>query len=135
MPGFRPGKAPYHMIVRHLGEGRILEEAIESLIDELYPQVLDESGVKPYGPGKLENLKLEDAPPTAQFLIPLAPEVSLGEYQSIRMSVDTEEVTEEKVDEAIKSMREMYAEVSVEERPAKELELSQYRLIRKIYRL
>jgi trigger factor len=123
IPGFRPGKAPYHMIVRHLGEGRILEEAVESLIDELYPQVLEESGVKPYGPGKLENIKLEDEPPTAQFLVPLAPEVILGDYQSIRLPFELQEVADDQVETAIKRMRDMYAEVTVVDRPAQEADL------------
>ena len=123
IPGFRPGKAPYHMIVRHLGEGRILEEAVEGLIDEIYPKVLDESGVKPYGPGKLETIKLEDEVPTAQFLIPLAPEVTLGDFQSIRLPFEMPEITEEKVEKAVQGMREMYAEVEVVDRPAEETDL------------
>ena len=124
IPGFRPGKAPFHMIVRHLGEGRILEEAVEGMIDEIYPTVLNESGVKPYGPGKLENLKLEDTDtPTAQFLVSLAPEVELGDFQSIRLPFEMPEVTEEKVERTIQAMREMYAEVELVERPAEETDL------------
>lgn len=123
IPGFRPGKAPYHMIVRHLGEGRILEEAVESLIDEIYPKVLDESGVKPYGPGKLEALAIEEEPPTAQFLIPLAPEVTLGDFQTIRLPFEMPEVTDETVEKAVQEMREMYAEVEVVDRPAEETDL------------
>ncbi|NUM47964.1 MAG: trigger factor [Anaerolineales bacterium] len=123
IPGFRPGKAPYPMVIRHIGEGRILEEAIEGLIDEIYPKMLDESGVKPYGPGKLESLKLEDTPPTAIFIVPLAPEVHLGDFQSVRLPYDKPELKDEDVTKAIEGMREMYAEVTVVERPAEESDL------------
>ncbi len=123
IPGFRPGKAPYHMILRHLGEGPILEEAVEKLIDEIYPKVLDESGVKPYGPGKLESLKLEEATPTAQFIIPLAPEVTLGDYQSVRLAYELPQITDENLTKAIEGMRDMYAEVSKVDRPAEESDL------------
>ncbi|MCB9136137.1 MAG: trigger factor [Anaerolineales bacterium] len=123
IPGFRPGKAPYHMVLRHIGEGRILEEAIEGLIDEIYPKVLDESGVQPYGPGKLENLSLEATPPTAQFSIPLAPVVTLGDYKSLRFPYERPEVTDDNVAKAIEGMREMYAEVTLVDRPAEESDL------------
>ena len=123
IPGFRPGKAPYHMVVRHLGEGRILEEAVENLIDEIYPKVLDESGVKPYGPGKLEDLKLEEETPTAQFIVPLAPEVTLGDFQNIRLPYEPPEVTDESVEKAIENIRGMYAQVDKVDRSAEESDL------------
>lgn len=132
IPGFRPGKAPYPVILRHLGEGRILEEAIENLINELYPKMLDESGVKPYGPGKVENLSLEAQPPTVQFSVPLVPEVKLGDYQNIRLPYEKTEVTDETVHKAIEGMREMYAEITKEDRPAKEADLVNITLTGKI---
>ncbi|GAB4581125.1 MAG: trigger factor [Anaerolineales bacterium] len=123
IPGFRPGKAPYPIILRQLGEGRILEEALEGLIDELYPKILDQSGVKPYGPGKLEKLNIEAQPPTAQFIVPLAPEVKLGDYQALRLPYEKRELTEEHITKAVQGMREMYAEVTKVDRPAQESDL------------
>ncbi len=32
IPGFRPGKAPYAVIVRQLGEGAVVEEALDMLV-------------------------------------------------------------------------------------------------------
>lgn len=123
IPGFRPGKAPYHMILRHIGEGRILEEAIEALIDEIYPKMLDESGVNPYGPGKVEKINLKTEPPSVQFSVPLAPEVTLGEYKSVRLQYEKPELTDENVTKAIQGMREMYAEVTKVDRHAEETDL------------
>ncbi len=40
IPGFRPGKAPYNVIVRQVGEGAIVEEAMDILIDDIYPKIL-----------------------------------------------------------------------------------------------
>ena len=57
IPGFRPGKAPYPVIVRHFGESAILEEALELLVDEVYPKAIEEAGISPYGPGSLENVE------------------------------------------------------------------------------
>ena len=60
MPGFRPGKAPYHVIVRQVGEGSILEEAVRAPVEEIYPDVIKEADIKPYGPGHLENIASMD---------------------------------------------------------------------------
>ena len=84
IPGFRPGKAPYAMVVKHLGDTVILEEAIEILIDDLYPKVIEEAGVKTYGPGKLDEITSLE-PPTFAFIVALAPTVVLGDYRAIRI--------------------------------------------------
>ncbi|MFN2234752.1 MAG: trigger factor family protein, partial [Anaerolineales bacterium] len=56
IPGFRPGKAPYAVIARQIGEAAILDEAIEILVNDVYPKIIDEAGINPYGPGSLENV-------------------------------------------------------------------------------
>jgi trigger factor len=62
IPGFRPGKAPYPVILRTVGEASILDEAMEILVNENYPKIIEESGIKPYGPGNLENIQKLDPP-------------------------------------------------------------------------
>ena len=41
IPGFRPGKAPFQVIVNHYGEEVIVQEAIDLLIDTDYPEILN----------------------------------------------------------------------------------------------
>ena len=77
IPGFRPGKAPYGIVLRTVGEAAILEEAMEILIDDQYPKIIEESKIKPYGPGQLENVVSFD-PPIFEFKVPLDAEVTLG---------------------------------------------------------
>ena len=132
IPGFRPGKAPYPMVLRHVGEGRVLEDAVEALIDEVYPKVIEESGIKPYGSGKLEHLHIEETPIKAQFIVPLAPEVTIGDYKSIRIDYQTPTITDEQVEKAIQSAREMYAQVEKVDRPAEENDLVNISLSGKI---
>ena len=51
IPGFRPGKAPYNIIARTFGEEAITEQAIEMLMDDIYPKVLEEAQVEPAAAG------------------------------------------------------------------------------------
>lgn len=112
IPGFRRGKVPYNVLVRYVGEQSILEDAIESLGNELYKSALDESGLDPYGPGALEEFKL-DPSPTFIFTVPLQPEVQLGDYRAVRLAYEAIEVTEEDVDRALTRLQQQ--EASVEE--------------------
>ena len=56
VPGFRPGKAPYEVVVRMFGEGAIVEEAVDLLLDEIYPKALDEAKLEPGASGSLEKM-------------------------------------------------------------------------------
>ena len=100
IPGYRPGKAPYQLIVNHLGEAAIMDRALENYLDEIYPDVLDELDEEPYGPGKLEEVKSLE-PPVFEFVIPLQPEVELGDYREIRVDYQESEVSEDDVDEMV----------------------------------
>ncbi len=122
IPGFRPGKAPYEVIVRHVGEAVVLEQAIDSLADELYPQALDEAGIDPGAPGTLEEITTFD-PLTLVFTVPLKPQVTLGDYKSLRLPYEYEGVSDEAVDEFIEMLRQRQAVVTTVERPAEEGDL------------
>ena len=118
IPGFRPGKAPYNIIARHLGEGQILNDALEGLVDAIYPEIIEEANINPYGPGSLDELKLEEDPPTANFIVPLAPEVELGEYKDLREAYEPPEIGDDEINEFMEEMRGMRADLEPEERAA-----------------
>jgi trigger factor len=62
IPGFRPGKAPYDVVVRTYGEGAITEQAVDLFIDAEYSNILKEADVNPGGSGTLENIESMDPP-------------------------------------------------------------------------
>jgi trigger factor len=117
IPGFRPGKAPYAVIARQIGEAVILEEAIEILVNDIYPKVIDEAGINPYGPGSLENVNNTD-PPVLEFVVPLEAEVTLGDYQSLRKPYELEAVTDNDINEVLENLRERQAIIEPVDRSA-----------------
>ncbi len=119
IPGFRPGKAPYDMVRRVIGEDAIQKEAIELTIDQVYPEVIKEAGIKPAAPGTLDEIVSVD-PVKLAFLVPLAPTVELGDYREIRVPYDLEPLPEEKVDQFIDRLRTSYGTAEPVERPAQE---------------
>ena len=109
--GFRKGKAPYRLVAQHVGEGAILEEALEALGDVLYKQALEESDIVPYGPGAFDDFELEPAP-TFVFSVPLQPEVDLKDYCEIRVDFEEPEVSADQVEQALKQMQLRAVEVT-----------------------
>lgn len=115
--GFRPGKAPYHIVVRNYGEAAILEEAINLFIDAEYSNILKEAEIEPGASGSLENIESMD-PPKLIFSVPLAPEVDLGDYTSVRLPYEWTAPEPKETDEAIEELRQMYASTETVERAA-----------------
>jgi trigger factor len=119
IPGFRPGKAPYHIIVRTVGEQPIIERGLEFLIDDQYPKVIEEAKVDPYGPGQLEEI-VSVEPLVLEFVVPLAAEIELGDYRSIRIPYELEEIDEDDIDEVLDNLRQSQAIEEPTDRPAQE---------------
>lgn len=115
IPGFRPGKAPYHVVVRMYGEAAITEQAVDLFIDAEYSNILKEADVNPGASGTLENIESMD-PPKFIFRVPLAPEVDLGDYHSIRMDYEWKAPDQAAVDAALEDLRQMYASTETVER-------------------
>jgi trigger factor len=116
IPGFRKGKAPYKVLVSYVGEGAVLEDAIEVLGNQVYKDLMDTSEVEPYGPGSLEDFALEPQP-TFKFVVPLQPTADLGSYRDIRLDYDAPKVEDKDVDEAITNMLEREAVVEESANP------------------
>ena len=127
IPGFRPGKAPYPVIQRTVGEAVIVEEALDLLVEDIYPKVIKEAKIEPYGPGKLESVASME-PVTLVFVIPLDAEVTLGDYRSMRKPYEPKPVTDQDVADAIKELQERQALVEPVERAAQEGDVVTVRL-------
>jgi trigger factor len=117
IPGVRPGKAPYEVVLRTYGEGAITEDAVDLLLDEVYPKAIEESNLNPGAAGTLEKVEDLEKSPKFTFIVPLAPTIDLGDYRSIRTDYDWQEPGEDKVDESLTEMRQMYAKTETVERP------------------
>jgi trigger factor len=117
--GFRPGKAPYEMVVRSYGEQAVLEQAIDFFVDAEYSNILKEADVEPGAAGSLESIDSLE-PPKMTFRVPLAPDVDLGDYHSIRMPYEWTAPDEKAVEAAMEDFRQMYATTENVEREAQE---------------
>ncbi len=127
IPGFRPGKAPYEVVRRMYGDQALQQEAVEIMLDEVYPKVLQEANVEPSGPGKLEEI-ISIEPPKFAFIVPLLPEVQLGDYQSVRKEYAPEPITDEQVEKTVTRLQRSYATAEPVERAAQKGDMVSFKL-------
>ncbi|MGQ9503008.1 MAG: trigger factor [Anaerolineae bacterium] len=117
IPGFRPGKAPYSLIVRRFGEEVIREEALEDLSGKVFREALKQANLEPFAPASMEEVSWQ--PLVMKVRVPLEPVVELGDYRALRLESSPVEVTEEGVDQELAAIQEKYASWETVERPAR----------------
>lgn len=117
IPGFRKGHAPYHLIANYYGEATIIEEVVELLAKDLYPSVIESSGINPYASGTIENFEIE---PTPYFIfsVPLQPEADLKDYRAIRVDYTEAVVTEEELKDAMLEVQREQSNATPSDEPA-----------------
>ncbi len=116
LPGFRPGKAPYEVILRRVGEETLRAEAIEELVQSVFEEALEQENIDPYARPTLEDIEL--TPVVLKFTIPLTPTVTLGDYRALRKDVEEAQVTDEAMEEALEYVRVRHQNIETVERPA-----------------
>lgn len=117
IPGFRPGKAPYNVVVRRFGLEAIQAEALEQSVEDLLTKALAEVNVTPFA--QIRPEKVEWQPNlTVTVRIPTRPVVELGNYRDTRLEVKPIEVTDEDVAQALKFLQEQRAAWTPVDRPA-----------------
>jgi trigger factor len=115
--GFRPGKAPYKLVLQRYGEEAIFEEALDVLGQEVYRRALEESTLEPFAPGALNEI-ISRQPLTLRYTVPLPPEVDLGAYRDLRAEPEPPVVTDEAVDQMVEELRQRRAIIEPIQRPA-----------------
>jgi trigger factor len=127
IPGFRPGKAPYNVILNRYGEGAIIQEAIDILLEVDYPKIIEKAELEPSGPGSLDEIESYD-PPKFLFKVPLEPEIELGDYREIRKDYELKEFDVSEVDDYINNLRRNAATIVPADHPAEEGDLVYFNL-------
>jgi len=116
IPGFRPGKAPYDVVVRHFGKEVLYQEVLDELGNTVYREALEEAGLEPFGQATLSDYETE--PLVLKMVVPLAPVVELGDYRHMRLEPEEEIVTEQEIGEALRRIQEQNTTWEPVERPA-----------------
>jgi len=118
MPGFRPGKAPLHLIKKAYAE-QIKSEALESMVQDAWKQALDQEKLEPIAQPHVHDLKFEDGQPvTFDIHLEVRPEIAIDTTTGFTVSRPSEVVTDAMVEEQLETLREQRAALMpIEEKP------------------
>lgn len=113
--GFRQGKAPISVVKARIGKGKILEEATDMILQANFAKVLEEAKVEPIAQPALSIDKLDEEELQVKILVPVEPEVELGEYKGLEIKKTRVTVTKKEIEEQLANYQSQFAELSVKE--------------------
>ena len=118
--GFRKGNAPEAIARRHIDTGKMLDEAINSLLPKIYKEIIELDKVEPYAQPKVDVTKISDTNLEVRFIIVTAPKVELGTYKGLELGKKEVKVSAKEVNDAIEELRKQNASLITKETEAAE---------------
>ncbi len=114
--GFRKGKAPKNIYLKHYGIESLFYEASNICIDKAYNKMIEENkNLQIVSQPILDIKSVDEKYIEYVFTLTLKPEVKLGKYKGLSTKKDKVKVTKEEVEHEIKHMRENYKEIVIKD--------------------
>ena len=127
--GFRPGKAPKHLVVDHIGQNKINDEALNEAIEESYSKIVIDNDIDVVAHPKIEVLKFVPGQELEyKAEVAVSPEVKLPDYKAIAQKSGKEDkqevvVEEKELKDALDWIVNSRAQYTKAERPAQKGDL------------
>jgi trigger factor len=120
--GFRPGKAPYDTVKQQLGEIKILEEAMQTIVEKNFFEAVSKEKLQTIG---MPEITLEKMAPGNDFVfkavVALLPTVKLPDLTTVKVAKKPVNVGDKEVDAVLEDLKKMQGkEISKEGAAAKE---------------
>lgn len=117
--GFRPGKAPYDIVKQSLGEVKILEEALQPIVEKNYHLAVTAEKLETIG---MPEITIEKMAPSNDFVFKavaaLLPSVKLADFSKIDAKKKEVTVGDQELNDVLENIRKMQAVEVVKEGPA-----------------
>lgn len=108
VPGFRKGKTPRPILERYIGREGLLNEALDFLLPEAFEKAVKEQNIESIADPQIEVTQMD--PLVFKAIIPLKPNIKLGDYQHIQVTPPTAaEVTDDDINAVIEELRHRHA--------------------------
>lgn len=116
LPGFRKGRVPRQIFEKRFGVESLYQDAIDIILPNAYTEAVDQTGIFPVDQPKIDIEQIERGKDLIFVCeVTVKPEVKLGEYKGLEVEEESVEVTDEDVENELKSLQERHAELVVKE--------------------
>lgn len=116
--GFRKGNAPLNLVKDKVDPMKVMDDAINAILPEIYTSILKEDGIVPFARPDVQVTKVSDTELELKFVLVTAPEVKLGQYKGLKVGKEKVEVTDKDVEAELVKVQENSAMLMVKEGPA-----------------
>jgi len=114
--GFRKGKAPRDVFERHVGKDALFDHAMKEYLPLVMDEIMVNNKIIAYTTPTLKIISRD--PVVFETIVPLPPETTLGDYNSIKMKPKPIEITDNEVDEILKQAQQQGADLVATDDPA-----------------
>ena len=104
VPGFRPGKAPRHVLEQHHGK-LAREEVLKSLISETYQESIKKENIDVIDVPEISEVKFEGDILTYQAEVEVKPEIKIKQYKGLPLKKNEIKVEPTEIEEYIKELK------------------------------
>ncbi len=116
--GFRPGKAPENLLRAQVNNDKLYQRAINDLLPEAYSTAITEEKLIPLSRPSVDVTKVSDTEAEIKITVLLVPEFTLGQYKGLDIKKDAVSISEEEINQEIKSTLANQAELVLKDGPA-----------------
>jgi trigger factor len=118
--GFRKGKVPPTVVIRRLGRGYVLDEALRDALGAWYVDAIDVAGIAPIGEPDINvgDLPGDGVPLGFSIEIGVRPVAKLGTYKGVEVERREAAADEEAIDAEIERLRDRLATLETVDRAA-----------------
>ena len=115
IPGFRPGKAPKHIIEKNFGKAAIFQKALDDLLPKVYSESIIKESIEPIGQPEI-NIKSTE-PLVIEAKIPTKPNINLGDYHKYQVEQPKMPDADPLVEQSIQTLKRQYGTLEPVDRP------------------
>ena len=114
--GFRPGKAPKDVFIKHYGKESLYFDAADALLNVAYTKMLEKEKVVPVVEPKVDIKSINETGIEYIFTVITKPEVKIKKYKDLGVKKEAVKVTKEEIDHEIEHLLDRYTELVTKEK-------------------
>src|SRR5699024_8168640 len=116
LPGFRKGRIPRPIFEQRFGVEALYQDAVDIILPTAYSQAVEQTDIFPVDQPEVDIEVIEKGKDLVFVCdVTVKPEVTLGEYKGLEVEEETATITDEEVEESLKTLQENQAELVIKE--------------------